>query len=387
MVEFVPFAGFVPVLGNGESIGDRIAPSHAAEGAAGDFRDHRLYVAGSVSGNGGCRDCSRELSETIINGDLAQDPESFYAYRRTIDGRKIVGIIGALRLEAFGEGRVMPLDSTSSKMRNDRLALLRDVRADAEPVLGIVRSVAGFFRDGMPEGAEPVFEHVDSEGAVHELFRITDEGIASMITAEMANQKVLIAGGQAEYEAALMHSSENPDSLACAYVMAMLVASDDAKQMARPVHRLLKAGDIGETGAIKKIMKNVDAVLFDSADDAIGEMGGHAFCIVFRSGRGMVADQKPSGSAPQPRLDVSIAQDAVINGVYKADEGKSKITYCDDAAEAIELVRSGGLDLAVLFNEPDLDRIWDVASSGKKAPKRSLSFGPPFPSGFVYRMR
>lgn len=387
MVEFVPFAGYAPVLRDGEKIGDRIAPSFAAEGAIGDLRGHHCNVTRFTSGieNGRYLNCSRELSEAIENGDLAQDSESFYVYRQTIGTSVRIGIIGSMRLSAYDCNGVMPMESVSSKNRNDRLALLKDTCTDSEPVLGIIQSMTDSLRTRIQEAGEPVFEFTDSDGFKHEILRVSDINITSAITAEIADQRVMIAGGQSEYEAALAHSQEDPGSVSRSYVMTLLLPADDAGLALRPMHRLVKAGDIGETSAIKKICKTAETEIFEIGAHMISELGNHTFGIAFRSGRGMVVDPKTIGDSPLSGYDVHVAQETVLNGVYKADEGKSKITYCADMIKATELLGTGGYDLAVLFNEPDLDRIWHIVFSGKRIPKHSVSFGPPFLSGFVYR--
>ena len=86
-------------------------------------------------------------------------------------------------------------------------------------------------------------------------------------------------------------------------------------------------------------------------------------------------------------LDTYIAQELVINGIYKADEGKSSVAYDAETDSVMKKMADKQYDLAIILNDPSLQDIWDLSAIGKRMPKKTTFFFPKIWSGFVfYRM-
>ena len=83
-------------------------------------------------------------------------------------------------------------------------------------------------------------------------------------------------------------------------------------------------------------------------------------------------------------LDTYIAQEAIINGVYKADEGKSKVSYDAETPSVLKKMEAKKHDLAIVLNDPSLQTIWDLSMIGKRMPKKTTFFFPKIWSGFVF---
>ncbi|HET7719531.1 MAG TPA: DUF1015 domain-containing protein, partial [Acidimicrobiales bacterium] len=202
----------------------------------GDGQD-RYTVAGAL------------LDEWLAAGVLRTDPEpGFYAYRmgyHDVDGnsRQIAGVLGALELVTPGEGDVLPHEETQSKVRDDRLRLLRACRADLSPVWGL--SMAQGLSDlcAAAPGA-PVARCTDEEGVHHRLWRLTQPGVVEAITATVASAPVVIADGHHRYSVALAHRDEvraakgrtggDEDLL-----LALVCELGDSQAGVRPIHRLV----------------------------------------------------------------------------------------------------------------------------------------------------
>ena len=128
----------------------------------------------------------KELDAAIENGSLAQDPESFYLYRQTFDDkgtqRTRTGIVGILRTEKFEEGNVIPHEETFSKVKADRLNLLRDMETHLESIFGIFDGFSADLSERIDESAVPLYEYTDKDGVTHRYFRISDKDVLSAIT-------------------------------------------------------------------------------------------------------------------------------------------------------------------------------------------------------------
>ncbi|MDD2626828.1 MAG: DUF1015 domain-containing protein, partial [Candidatus Methanomethylophilus sp.] len=87
------------------------------------------------------------------------------------------------------------------------------------------------------------------------------------------------------------------------------------------------------------------------------------------------------------QLDTYVTQQVILNGVYKADEGKSTVSYDAELGPVKEAMAAKKHDLAVVLNPPSIKTIWDLAGAGKRMPKKTTFFFPKIWSGWViYRM-
>ncbi|MGN1045068.1 MAG: DUF1015 family protein [Candidatus Methanomethylophilaceae archaeon] len=394
MVVFVPFPGFRPALKDDESIEDRISPPYDVIGP--DYLAELQSKPCNVTRftlmpeNGRYQRSREELDAAIAEGSLVQDPESFYLYRQTFDDKGTVrvrtGLAGLLRTERFEDGNIIPHEETFSKVKADRLNLLRDMETHLESIFGIYDGFTDRLNAAISASAVPLYDYTDSDGVRHEYFRVSDPEVLASVTEEMRGKKMLIADGHHRYETALNYSLENPGNEKKAYVLATMVASDDDGLVIWPTHRLIKAEDIGENSAIKKISKTVRVEEAESPEDMMSKLKDHKMGLYFKSGKCLLADMDSEGD-PMWDLDTYIAQEKIIYGVYKADEGKSAVSYDAEADSVMEKMKNKEFDLAILLNDPSLRTIWDLSMIGKRMPKKTTFFFPKIWSGFAfYRM-
>src|SRR5437660_9058020 len=126
-----------------------------------------------------------------------------------MDGHTL-GVIGALGLEAPGEGEVLPHEHTTPKARSDRLDLLRATKANLSPVWGLSLA-SGLSKLLDPGAAVPLGRWVDDDGVTHALWRLTDDDVITRITESVAGAPVVIADGHHRYETCLVFANERPD--------------------------------------------------------------------------------------------------------------------------------------------------------------------------------
>ena len=391
MVTFLPFSGLRPALKNDEKIEDRVSPPYDVIGP--DYLSELQSKKNNVTRftlmpeNGRYGNSRREFDAAAADGSLVRDPESFYLYRQTFDDKGTVkvrtGIAGILKTEKYEAGHIIPHEETFSKVKADRLNLLRDMETHLESIFGIYQGFTPELNKAIEDAAELEYDFTDGDGVRHQYLRVSDRKVTDEITAQLKDQNMLIADGHHRYETALNYALENPDDEKKQYVLATLVAADDPGLVIWPTHRLIDAEDIGEHSALRKITK---AMVTEETDvkDLKDKLKDWQMALLFRSGKCLLARYDADGKDPMWKLDTYIAQELIINGIYKADEGKSKVSYDAELDSVLEKMENKEHDLAIILNDPSLQSIWDLSMIGKRMPKKTTFFFPKIWSGFVF---
>ena len=94
-------------------------------------------------------------------------------------------------------------------------------------------------------------------------------------------------------------------------------------------------------------------------------------------------DRDPSWQA----LDVVLLDYTIVRPLLasRSLHAEDAISYTRDAHDAVEQVRSGAADLAVLVNPTRVEQVAAVALAGERMPEKSTYFYPKAPTGLVFR--
>lgn len=393
MVTFLPFAGLRPELGKDEDIGERISPPYDV--IDDDYlktlqsNPHNVTRLTLMPENGRYGRARQELESWIKEGSLHQDGESFYLYRQTFtDGGKDyvrTGLVGILKTEPYENGNVIPHEETFSKVKEDRLNLLRDMESHLESIFGIYEGFSASLDKKIEKNSVPLYEYVDAAGVKHQFFRITDAETLKSISSELKKQKMLIADGHHRYETALNYSLENPGNEKKSFVLATLVSAKDQGLVIWPTHRLLKS-DLPESDAISQISKMMEMKEVRSKEEMMSGLAQWQMGLMFKSGKCFLC-RYSNDSNPLWSLDTYVAQELILKKVYGYDDGKVKVSYDADYFSTEKKMAKKDYDLAIVLNDPSLQSIWDLSMIGKRMPKKTTFFYPKIWSGFVfYRM-
>ncbi|HRU12114.1 MAG TPA: DUF1015 family protein, partial [Methanomassiliicoccales archaeon] len=175
MVDFRPFRPFIPRLGSGERMLDRVSPPYDVISAEelGRLRANRFNVTNITLGgvDGDYSAAGLALSSWIEQGALAQDRrDAFYTYRQTFcEGEHYwqrTGIVGIMAAEGYSE-RVVPHEETFPQVKEDRLNLLRGTGTHCESIFGIFDELSPGLRDRMDDMETKVLEFTDPQGVRH----------------------------------------------------------------------------------------------------------------------------------------------------------------------------------------------------------------------------
>jgi uncharacterized protein (DUF1015 family) len=262
-------------------------------------------------------------------------------------GRTREGLVAALRAEPYDSRVVLPHERTHRAPKEGRLRLLREVRAQLEPLF--------FLYEGAPPASRPEREpDLEVEGA--RLWRLP----ADSIPEAFADRQLLIADGHHRYETALAYHGEagTPES---AYVLGVLVSVDDPGLMIFPTHRVFAHEPAEQLPAEQQ--PDLEAAL--GALDHVPE--DRAAAVLYRDGRaGLAVDDR--------ELDVALVDRL----------GHEGISYTPDRQEAVRAVDAGEAEVAVLMRPTRIEDVFAVAQRGETMPQKSTYFYPKLVSGLLF---
>jgi len=249
------------------------------------------------------------------------------------------GLVAALKAEPYENRVVLPHERTHRGPKEGRLRLLREVKAQLEPLF--------FLYEGAPPASRPEREpDLEVEGA--RLWRLPPDGISEAF----ADRQLLIADGHHRYETTLAYG-EN------AYVLAVLVSLDDPGLMIFPTHRVFEH-EPGERLPAEALAGDARRALEDVPADRAA--------AVFYRGDGF--ELAVDGN----ELDVRLVDRL----------GHEGISYTADWDEAVRAVDAGEAEVAVLMRPTRIEDVFAVAQRGETMPQKSTYFYPKLVSGLLF---
>jgi uncharacterized protein (DUF1015 family) len=328
------------------------------------------------------------------------------------------GFIALGRIENYSAGIVFRHEQTLAKPKADRLDLLRATRAHFGQIFmlyGGAGQVDALLNSSVSSSvsspAAPDIEVTDEYGVSHRLWKISAPQTIAAVQAQMRDKKLIIADGHHRYETALAYRNEcrsaaetgsgkpeNYDS-----VMMTFVDMDAPGLVILPTHRLvfgLPTFSATQFGGVARRFFTVDDV--DAGIDA-----ARATAILHTAGRGGTAllavtakrafvlhTPKATGSpvfgkfSPrQQALDVVQLHKCLLEGVLNISEAairdQQNVSYCREAAEALQQVRTGKAQIAFLMNPVRMSQVRDIAFAGEVLPQKSTDFYPKLLSGLT----
>jgi hypothetical protein len=258
------------------------------------------------------------------------------------------GLVGALHVEPYSAGVVVPHERTHAGPKEGRLRLLRALRAHVEPIFVLY--------DGALEGpsGEPLVD-VELEGVRNRLWRV--EGGPP---GELADARLLIADGHHRYETAVAFHAED-GSEESGWLMVVVVPTAQEGLTIFPTHRIVRRlpGDANGMPAVDPLeaLQRVSTLTRDRSAAAL-----------YRAGQASVVEGRPG------ELDAALVERLAPEGV----------SYTPKAEEAIAAVDSGEAEAAFLLRPPTIEEVRAVAERGETMPQKSTYFFPKLPSGLLF---
>jgi uncharacterized protein (DUF1015 family) len=319
-----------------------------------------------------------------------------------------------VKLEEWDTMVVRPHEGTFSGPREDRLNLLRTLRADTSPIMGLYQDAEGRVSKEMESASRvrPFLAAKVPGGESHRLWPVTDPASIERIRAAFSSQPLYIADGHHRYESALAYRRERrrlapADSGEQLYdfIMMTLVDFADPGLLILPAHRLVR-------GVAPKLVRGlpeklrgcfrleevplhgkdarlqIETLLKSPAADVrlvIYGLDKDTLTAVTLGDFACVRPMIPAfHSELYGRLDVSIVDHVIVEGMMGRTYDQSFIGYTDDIGDAIDMVKEGEYQLAIIVSPIDPQVIKTVADAGDRMPRKSTYFYPKTPAGLVF---
>jgi uncharacterized protein (DUF1015 family) len=350
-----------------------------------------------------------------------QDPElSVYRYTQQfsapISGLQFErrGFIALGKLEAYSAGVVFPHEQTLAKPKADRLDLLRATRAHFEQIFMLYSDPSGEIEKALEPAAPPLIELSDEYGVIHRVWRVADPATIDFVRQKMDEKKLIVADGHHRYETALNYRNErrqnagkpgapNPSPLPpYEFTMMTFVNMESPGLLILPTHRVVHGladfspGSFRDAASPYFTVDEVDSAITPERATAIlreaGRTGTALLAVAsdrsFLLSRPKAPDSIFAGlSIRQQSLDVVQLHKCILEGVLgisaEAIREQQNIIYVRDAGEAMNMVRSGEANLALLMNPVHMRQVRDLAFSGEVLPQKSTDFYPKLLSGLT----
>jgi len=327
------------------------------------------------------------------------------------------GLLAAVALEPFGTGSILPHERTYSKVKSERLALMRACPANLSPIFS-------FFSDPnstMPKLKShalqrvPKIDFTDNNQHRHRLWIIDDPDLLSDITAHFRHQPLFIADGHHRYETALAYRDERSvherlgEDHPANYTLMYLSSIQDPGLKILPAHRLLPHVD---PVVRHQFLRDIE-FYFDIQPMASDGSNGASFSELqnklYRTapGEGLVVTLP---EAPTPLLlklkserkadlypketfdvlkdiDVTLLSDFIfpkLLGLSPAQlDDVNSVHYDHDIQPTLEKVRSGQYDMAFIIKPTPIAAVKRIADAGRIMPRKSTYFAPKVITGLV----
>jgi uncharacterized protein (DUF1015 family) len=300
-------------------------------------------------------EAGRNFREWREEGILVSEEPGYWAISQDYVGpdgvaRTRTGLVGSLRVAPYEDGTVLPHERTDRGPKEGRLRLLREVRAQLEPIFLLYEGSAPFETPHrLPE--------LEVEGT--RLWRLADEELG----AAFAEQRLLIADGHHRYETALAYHREigTPES---GYMMVVLVSLEDPGLTIFPTHRVFSSKPPPALTALGHQPR-------ESPQAALEELEGlsheQAAAVLYETGNTeLVVDGA--------ELDVQVVDRL----------GHEGLSYTPDWREAVRAVDEGQAAMAVLMRPTRIEDVFQVAARGETMPQKSTYFYPKLISGLLF---
>lgn len=340
-----------------------------------------------------------------------------------IDGQNVTryGLIARVRLEPFENGVILPHEETYSKIKSERLELMKACHANFSHIFSIYTDKAGLTRELETAAASlaPEVAFTDDAGHHHKMWCLDDAQTQQKITDAIKNRRLFIADGHHRYETALSYrdwvAEQTPDfspEHPANFIMMYLCAIEDKGLTILPTHRLLtrtsetqrdtlvqKAHPYFEvqTFAFKENREDQDqararllAAMKADPDKHIigGYIKGRPEFHVFTLKPDLMKQQF-SDEIPEPlrELDVTVLTRVILSELLSFDhadlDDETLINYTSNAGEAIAAVDEGDCDMAFILNPPSNEQVRYIAEAGYTMPRKTTFYYPKAITGQV----
>ncbi|NJL58787.1 MAG: DUF1015 domain-containing protein [Desulfobacteraceae bacterium] len=316
--------------------------------------------------------------------------------------KRRLGLIALVKLETFDKGIVLPHERTFSKVKSERLELMKVCHANFSPIFSLYpgNGVSEILTAAI-SGRKPDTDFTDSKGHRHTMWKLTDPAIHHQVSQAMSDRKIYIADGHHRYETALNYRSWlasqtpsfSPDHPAN-YVLMYLCGMNDPGLVVLPAHRIVRHADKAIIENFPNHVKSFfDIRSFADSSEYLSALGrspkNTIGAVIKNSAEYYLLTPKPgimdklfSDELPEAlrQLDVSVLTHLILMKIFGFDQNKldteGLISYSSITDDAIKAVRNSDADASFILNATKIEQVKLVAEKGLIMPRKSTYFIP-----------
>ncbi|WDN88321.1 hypothetical protein BuS5_01289 [Desulfosarcina sp. BuS5] len=368
---------------------------------------------------------SNYFTKWLDDGILVQDRvPAFYltTHEFPLGNRTVTryGLTALARLMPFDRGIILPHEKTFSKVKSERLGLLKKCHANFSSIFSLYSDKQNIILNSLKDAVSdkpPDMDFTDYKGHKHRQWRITDRDIHAYVADAMKDKKLFIADGHHRYETSLNYkewiSANNPDFNAdhpANFVMMYLCSMGDPGLIILPAHRILTGLTGTELSSFKKRCddffdittipyKNNDnekakdnfisTLKANSAKNIIGVFMKNCPELLLLTPKPQAMEDIFSDVMPAAirSLDVTILTNLILTRILDFDQKRMDdeelFSYTTDYSEAIDAVTPGKADITFILNPTLIKQVQQIAEMGLIMPRKSTYFFPKVITGQV----
>ncbi len=325
------------------------------------------------------------------------------------------GLTARVELEPFEKKIVLPHERTFSKVKSERLDLMKASQANFSPIFGLFTDTGDILKmiQQAVKNETALSDLMDDKGHRHRMWRISDPDVCQHFTDAFQDKQLFIADGHHRYETALNYrnwlsetlpgfNSDHPAN----GIMMYLCSMSDPGLTILPAHRMLhgvdeatcasfleKAADYFQMTSFPFDTSGQTALLSGLHDNASNTEIGvfiknkpEAYLFSLKSD---VMDRLFGTEIPDAlrHLDVTVLTRLMFMELLGFDElrldNEKSISYSSIETEAIDTVAAGKCKLAFILNPTSIDQVRTIAEQGLIMPRKSTYFYPKVITGQV----
>lgn len=313
-----------------------------------------------------------------------------------------MGFMAAMRLD---ERLVMRHENTLAKPKEDRMALLKEVKTNLSPIFGLFEDPSGGVQKRLRESMRrrPSVD-VTIDGVRHRLYVEQEKGRIEKLTQAMRRKPLFIADGHHRFEVACQFRkwmrSRNPGAVSPGWDTVMTYFSDCLhnpftiypthrlvrlpKEMKNPLAVLEPLGELVKVPSLAVLLVKLEKPLSGDARPYVFGVyrRKEGFFLFYLNDRVTASLRKD----PVGRLEPAALHEKVLKPCFGigAIEKSESIDFTRDPKEACDRVRKGEFDAAFFLRPTALHEMLAVAKKGLKMPQKSTYFYPKLLSGLVF---
>jgi uncharacterized protein (DUF1015 family) len=366
----------------------------------------RLILPRDVRGADDRYECAAgTFDDWLGDGTLIVDAApALYLYQQSRSGTVVQrGLLGAVVMQPLDGGVILPHENVRVGPVEDRLALMRAMRGNPEPIFLLYDGGgAATTISAATVTRSPLASATTDDGIVHELWAITDADELQAIADDLAGRHAMIADGHHRYttygylrdELHAAGEGNGPWDAGLTLLVDDSVATPDIRAIHRVIPGLTLDAALAAAAKAFRVTR-LDAAIRDvpTALDVLAAEPGPAFLVTDGESFALLhnpdADQlgaaKPAERTPAWwNLDASIAAVFVMEALWGVSDAAGQVEAEHDPTAALQLARTSS-GIALLLNPAPLSGIMAVALAGDAMPRKSTLFLPKPRSGVVMR--